>query len=75
DLNSSNLLVNANCGLKVCDFGLARSIYILPLDFERHDLTSNNPSADCLHSGALPGRFFELCATGLDSPDHCKSEI
>ncbi|KAJ7795341.1 kinase-like domain-containing protein, partial [Mycena olivaceomarginata] len=28
DLKPSNLLVNANCDLKVCDFGLARSVYI-----------------------------------------------
>lgn len=26
DLKPSNLLVNANCDLKVCDFGLARSV-------------------------------------------------
>lgn len=26
DLKPANLLVNANCDLKVCDFGLARSI-------------------------------------------------
>jgi mitogen-activated protein kinase 1/3 len=26
DLKPSNLLLNANCDLKVCDFGLARSI-------------------------------------------------
>lgn len=25
DLNPSNLLVNADCTLKICDFGLARS--------------------------------------------------
>ncbi|KAJ7504689.1 kinase-like domain-containing protein [Mycena galericulata] len=28
DLKPSNLLVNANCDLKVCDFGLASSVYI-----------------------------------------------
>ncbi|KAJ7691509.1 kinase-like domain-containing protein, partial [Mycena olivaceomarginata] len=28
DLNSSSLLVNANCDLKVCDFGLARRLDI-----------------------------------------------
>ncbi|KAJ6561008.1 kinase-like domain-containing protein, partial [Mycena sp. CBHHK59/15] len=28
DLKPSNLLVNANCDLKVCDFGLARSVFI-----------------------------------------------
>lgn len=27
DLKPANLLLNANCDLKVCDFGLARSIY------------------------------------------------
>ncbi|EJD49903.1 hypothetical protein AURDEDRAFT_58779, partial [Auricularia subglabra TFB-10046 SS5] len=26
DLKPSNLLLDANCGLKVCDFGLARSV-------------------------------------------------
>ena len=26
DLKPSNLLLNANCDLKVCDFGLARSV-------------------------------------------------
>src|ERR1700742_4757609 len=26
DLNPANLLLNANCDLKVCDFGLARSV-------------------------------------------------
>jgi mitogen-activated protein kinase 1/3 len=26
DLKPANLLVNANCDLKVCDFGLARSV-------------------------------------------------
>ncbi|KAJ6573352.1 CMGC/MAPK protein kinase [Mycena sp. CBHHK59/15] len=28
DLKPSNLLVNANCDLKVCDFGLTRSVFI-----------------------------------------------
>ena len=27
DLKPSNLLLNANCDLKVCDFGLARSVH------------------------------------------------
>merc|ERR1712037_700489 len=27
DLKPSNLLVNSNCDLKICDFGLARGIY------------------------------------------------
>lgn len=27
DLKPANLLVNANCDLKVCDFGLARSVH------------------------------------------------
>ena len=26
DLKPSNLLLNSNCNLKICDFGLARSI-------------------------------------------------
>ena len=26
DLKPSNLLLNANCDLKICDFGLARSV-------------------------------------------------
>src|SRR3981189_479259 len=28
DLKPSNLLLNANCDLKVCDFGLARSVRV-----------------------------------------------
>jgi mitogen-activated protein kinase 1/3 len=28
DLKPANLLVNANCDLKVCDFGLARSMKV-----------------------------------------------
>ena len=39
DIKPSNLLVNANCDLKVCDFGLARSIGAGPPNSCDHMLT------------------------------------
>ncbi|KAI3624012.1 mitogen-activated protein kinase [Malassezia furfur] len=39
DIKPSNLLVNANCDLKVCDFGLARSIGAGPPNSGDHMLT------------------------------------
>jgi len=40
DLKPSNLLVNSNCDLKICDFGLARGIY----DDDVPDLDQNRGS-------------------------------
>lgn len=39
DIKPSNLLVNANCDLKICDFGLARSIGAGPPQANEHLLT------------------------------------
>ncbi|KAJ7877701.1 kinase-like domain-containing protein [Mycena olivaceomarginata] len=39
DLKPSNLLVNGNCDLKVCDFGLARSIKIVVATVNEHGMT------------------------------------
>ncbi|PVV01436.1 hypothetical protein BB560_004142 [Smittium megazygosporum] len=39
DLKPSNLLLNSNCDLKVCDFGLARGLSINPNDKEADHMT------------------------------------
>jgi len=53
DLKPSNLLVNSNCDLKVCDFGLARGIS------ETHD---ESQMADG-HTGASPMLLTEYVVT------------
>lgn len=39
DLKPSNLLVNSNCQLKICDFGLARGVNDYPVSVEEDNLT------------------------------------
>ena len=39
DIKPSNLLLNADCHLKICDFGLARSLELQPSEVENAKLT------------------------------------
>ena len=44
DLKPSNLLINSNCDLKICDFGLARIIDDDPTNNDNNDTDKNNDS-------------------------------
>lgn len=54
DLKPSNLLVNSNCDLKICDFGLARGVYD---DQESMD-ESKNPKTSLLLTEYVVTRWY-----------------
>jgi len=56
DLKPSNLLINSNCELKVCDFGLARS---LDSKENKNDRICRNQTLSCSRS------YGQLCALWL----------
>jgi serine/threonine protein kinase len=60
DLKPSNLLLNGNCDLKICDFGLARGTTLLytlltpPITYPANT-TAHRPAQTSLHSMNPPG--------------------
>ena len=64
DLKPRNLLVNSNCDLKICDFGLAR------VDFE--DDTSSNSKAKAM-TDYVATRWYRAPEIMLGSPDYTKA--
>jgi len=55
DLKPSNLLVNSNCDLKICDFGLARGVYG---DSDTMDQSSKTPKASLLLTEYVVTRWY-----------------
>jgi len=55
DLKPRNLLVNANCDLQICDFGLARMVFPSSPSSRRHSHTSTR---------GLPHTRQRLCSSG-----------
>ena len=64
DLKPRNLLVNSNCDLKICDFGLAR------VDFE--DNMSTNSKAKAM-TDYVATRWYRAPEIMLGSPDYTKA--
>jgi tRNA A-37 threonylcarbamoyl transferase component Bud32 len=58
DLKPSNLLVNSNCDLKICDFGLARGIARDPNDAAAHLGTSGGQSGTMLLTEYVVTRWY-----------------
>lgn len=55
DLKPSNLLVNSNCDLKICDFGLARGIHD---NSNIMDESSNNPKGSLMLTEYVVTRWY-----------------
>ncbi|BAO38499.1 mitogen-activated protein kinase FUS3 [Kluyveromyces marxianus DMKU3-1042] len=62
DLKPSNLLLNSNCDLKVCDFGLARIVEEVTPDADADANANSNAGANAGGSAAISG-LTEYVAT------------
>ena len=61
DLKPSNILISSDCHLKICDFGLARS------------LASNGPDKDNVLTEEVATRWYRAPEVLLSSQDYEKS--
>ena len=58
DIRPSNILINANCDIRICDFGMARSSRALPVD-----LDGPSPVKDAYMPDLKQGNLTSYCSS------------
>jgi mitogen-activated protein kinase 1/3 len=72
DLKPSNLLLNANCDLKVCDFGLARSVKTAEPSGTETGFMTEYVATRWYRAPEIMLTFKQYTKAGLLAPpDHC----